>query len=396
MTVLEFDTASRQPSQPPTAIPDFLQERTFQVFGLVCPNIAELELPQLQRADRVVQAMASALQGRDPEAFNEARRELLQLLKKHGQPIAQWSPLVLELADPNLLRGAHLPQIDLGMTRLQSPFGTVSLEGACLQDANFLCADLGGVSMPEADLSGADLRFAGLQEADLSRALLVGAKLGNARLVETILTGANLYCANLAGAVLKQAVLDEANLRKSDLRQADCQQSSLRYTRLQQADLREANFLMADLTGAKLRQADLRKTYLAFAKLRESRFQQACLPGADFTGADLTLADFQCCRLAGVQFGRAMLAGTTFKRAELQGLDLSTCLDFETASLHKAQFDETTIFPRAFRPTSHEMRAVPFTGLRRLVCNLRKLAGFQRPVPASPTAFQSVSQAGRQ
>lgn len=372
MTVLETDTPTRQPLLLPF---DRDPSRKSGGFELFCPNIAGLDLPYFQKAEQHLQEMVDTLRDGESEAFNESRRHLMQLLRKHGEPIAQWNPLVLEFANENLLKGASLSHVDFTMTRLRSVYGVISLEGACLQGAGFLCADLREVILRDADLTGADLRFADMAEADLTGALLIEAKLGGARLAGTCLQKANLYCANLSGANLRHALLEEANLRKADLRQTDCCRTNLRHARLQQADLREGNFLMADLTGAKLRHADLRKTYLGFCCLREARFQNARLHETDFSGADLTLADFQKCRFTSVTFGRAVMAGATMKGTEFQEVCLAECCELDSANLQDARFDEATSFPPDFRPECSVQRTRPMNAFHKLV---RMLGSFRK------------------
>lgn len=344
MTVLESDSRTRT-----NVILPFDRERAARQnrnAALFCPNITSLPLPVFQKADKALVEMNAALLAEDAEAFNEARQQITTLIKKHGEPITQWNPLILELLNPDSLRGLKLPGINFNMCALRSSFGRVSLEGTNLQNAGFLCADLSQVVLNEADLSGADLRFADLREASLERALLVSADLSNAKLSFTRLNGASFYCARLNGAVIKQASLQEINLRKADLRNTDFYQSDLRAARLQHADLRESNLFMADFTGARLRHADLRKAQLGFCCLKEVRMQHARLCGANFTSADLTGADLQYCKLTTGQFSRAAFESANLNQTDLSGADLSEALSLETASLQNALLDTDTRLPK--------------------------------------------------
>jgi uncharacterized protein YjbI with pentapeptide repeats len=379
MTVLEIE--SPQDSTRATSVLPFERNRT--VSGspdsdrpvgagvLTCPNIAELPPLQLQKAQRLIDEMSEALITEMVDTFNEAKRQLFQLIRKHGAPITQWHPLVLVLSNADCLRGAKLPQINLDMVRLSAEQGAenklISLQGASLPGAGFLCADLSQVCLVEADLTGADLRFADLRESDLSRTLLIEADLSNAKLSFAKFDEANLYCAKMNGALVKQASLRNANLRKADLRHVDFYQADLTQARLQQADMREANLFMANLTEAKLRQVDLRKANLGFCCLKQARLQNARLLGVVFASADLTLADLQQCRLSGVVLSRALMNETNLMGAELQGVDLSECLELEAAVLQGAQFDGETLFPKGFKPKKHELVNLQFHGLSRLI-----------------------------
>lgn len=316
---------------------------------LFCPNLAALPMPHFAKASNDLRAMQHALDVQDVEAFNEVKRTLFALLKKQGEPVTQWNPMVLEFLQPDALKGKALSQINLEMVHLRSLNGVLSLEGCNLQGAYLLCANLGQACLDDADMSGADLRYADFSEATLRRTVLVETNLSHAKLCDTDFTEANLYCARLNSASIKQAIFRDANLRKSDLRNADFYQANLQEARLQQSDLREANLFMANLRASKLRHADLRGSNMGFAQLQEARLQNARLNDVNFNSADLSGADLQHCVLDNALFSRTVLNKSNFAATDLKGLDLSDCVDLENAELQGALIDEETLFPKGFK-----------------------------------------------
>jgi uncharacterized protein YjbI with pentapeptide repeats len=121
-----------------------------------------------------------------------------------------------------------------------------------------------------------------LQGANLEGADLVAANLQKANLQEADLVAANLYGANLMGADLEKANLQEANLMGADLQEADLVAANLEEANLEEADLWSVNLQGANLEGANLRGADLQEAnlqganlqgaYLQYAKLREALY----------------------------------------------------------------------------------------------------------------------------
>ena len=374
MPVSEFDSPSRSslvvpfpPSFPAELMDAATTPSTLPLLSLNCPNIGSLPAAHQAKATALLQAMQQSLREQNPEGFNEAKRALACHLKKHGEPVTQWHPMVLELNHPHALKDADLGTINLEMVHLQSECGQpVSLAGTNLQSGYFLCANFSQVDFTEADLSGADLRFADLTEANLERATLVECNLNNAKLSFADFTEANLYCSKLNGATAKQARFQNANLRKTDLRHTDFYQSELLATRLQQADLREANLFMADLSGARLRQADLRKANLGFCRLTGVRLHNARLTDANLNNADLTQADLHECCLQGAQLSRTILSLTNLNATQLLGVDLSECCELEQAQLESAVYNNKTLFPKGFKAKKHGLKAQPCTGLRRI------------------------------
>lgn len=340
--------------------------RTGLLSTLACPNINSLPKAFYHKAERLVLEMSESLRAGSIDIFNQSKQQLVQLLKKQGEPITQWNPLILELVAPDLLAHANLSGINLTMSCLRSSYGRVSLNGANLTSASMLCADLSQVLLIEADLSGADMRFADLREADVLRAQLVSTDLSNAKLSFADLTEANLYCAKLNSVLAKQVTLTEANLRKADLRNADLYHANLRFARLQHADLREANLFMADLTGSRLRNADLRKAQLVFCILREARLMQARLEDANLTNASLVMANLQKSRMSEAVLNRALMSYANLQCSELGGAHLAECFELETAQLSGALYDKQTAFPRGFRPKRQGMQSIQFRGLKKV------------------------------
>lgn len=365
MSMTQTDTPSL-PGFVVTPSQEVFQPRTSGTGTLFCQNIAPLPLAAFQTADRLLMEMMQALNDEAVEAFNAAKRQLVAILRKHGEPVTQWNPLVLELTDAGCLQGRQLSNINLEMVSLRSTEGPVSLAGACLQGASMLCADLSQANLNGAELSGADMRFARLFEATLRQTVLIEANLSYANLSGSDLEQANLYRARLKGANAKQSILREANLRKADLRNADFYQVDLRHARLQYADLRETSLFMADLAEARLRYSDLRSANLGFSRLVEARLQNARLCDANLSSADLTRADLRHCRLNGVDLSRALLKDANLSATHLGESDLADCQALESANLENAVFDSETSFPEDFKPDNHGLNNLQFIGFRRL------------------------------
>lgn len=345
---------------------EVFQAQTGSTGTLFCKNITPLPIAAFQIADQLLMAMMAALLDESVETFNTAKRQLVVLLKKHGEPITQWNPLVLELTDAECLQGKQLSNINLEMVSLRSTEGPVVLNGTCLQGAAMLCADLSHACFNNTELSGADLRFASLIETNLQQAILIETNLSYANLSGADLEQANLYRAKLNGAIVKQANLKESNLRKADLRNADFYQANFQQARLQHADLRESNLFMADLAQSRLRYSDLRNANLGFSRLIEARLQNARLCDANLSSADLTRADLRNCRLNGVDLNRAIVKDANLSAAQLAESDLADCQALESANWANAVFDKETSFPENFQPKNHGLNNLQFLGFRRI------------------------------
>jgi uncharacterized protein YjbI with pentapeptide repeats len=379
MTVLDTEALPSHHALFPTQTLERMMAASAAQGALSCPNTNALSMPHFQKAAQLVEQLANALLNEQAEAFNEVRQQLTALLKKHGEPVTQWNPLVLELANPDILSGRTLSGMNFGMTRLCASDGLLRLDHCNLQGSQFLCADLSRVALPHADLSGADCRYADLREVDLSHAVLIEADLSHAKLSDANLNEADLYCAKLNGALAKQVCLQDANLRKVDLRNADLYQANLRFARLQNTDLREVNLFMADLTGARLRHADLRKAHLSFCSLKEARLPNARLEGANLTSANLTLANLQKCRLSGGSFSRARFTQAKMNFATLQNTNLSEAIELETANLQGAMYDQNTHFPRGFKPKKHALTSTNLLGVKGMLYRMINRLSLPQP-----------------
>jgi hypothetical protein len=102
-----------------------------------------------------------------------------------------------------------------------------NLEGANLEGAILLDANLEGANLRGANLEGAILLDANLRYANLRGANLLGTNLEGANLLDANLEGANLRGANLEGAILLDANLRYANLRGANLRGANLLDANL-------------------------------------------------------------------------------------------------------------------------------------------------------------------------
>ncbi|WP_373533288.1 pentapeptide repeat-containing protein [Vampirovibrio sp.] len=342
---------------------------------LFCENIAPLPLNAFQAADRHLMEMMEALRTESVDSFNASKRQLVSLLKKYGEPITQWNPLLLEFTDSQCLQGKQFPNINLEMVSLRSTEGPISLAGSCLQGASMLCANLDQAILTGTELSGVDMRFVSLMDGNLKEAVLIETNLGYANLCGADLERANLYRARMKGATLKQANFQEANLRKADLRNTDCYQADFRTARLQYADLREANLFMADLAGARLRYSDLRSANLGFSRLSEARLQHARLCDANMSSADLTRADLRNCRLNGVDLSRALVKDANLAATQLAESDLADCQALESANLQNAIFDDQTHFPQDFQPQKHGLNYLQLVLFRKVSRFINALLG---------------------
>jgi uncharacterized protein YjbI with pentapeptide repeats len=241
-------------------------------------------------------------------------------------------------------------------TRVELP--SKVLTGAQLVKADLATADLFAVDLRHADLQGADLSDALLAEADLAYALLDDAKLIRAFLWRTNLTAARLIGAKLEGADLHGAEL--AAVRDGD---------RTRPANLARADLTDANLEDANLTGATLADADLKNVNLDGAILVGAFVVGANLMKASLRGADLTGVNLAGAVLMGAILAGANLTGAIFDAAETPRGDLWKVMlsngDGERkwasanpglADLTGAWYDDATVWPAGFDPSSHGAR----------------------------------------
>lgn len=341
MTTIQIES-SPQPTYLLAVQPEIKQENHGTIF---CSNLKSLPVVAFQVADGLLVNMMQALVAEEVEQFNENKRQLVALLKKHTDPITQWSPLALEFTNPDFFKNKHLGAINLDMVRLCSAEAPISLAGACLQGASLLCTDLSHANLSGVELSGADARFAVLTDVNLSGAALIETNLTEANLSFANLNQANLYRARLRTAMLKQSQLQEANLRKADLRNVDAYQANFTRAGLQQADLRDANLFMADLSQARLRHCNLSGANLGFASLSNTRMQYACLSETSLASARMEATDLRFAKLKRTNLENTLLQDVNLGNACLEQINLAACAEFSGGSWEYLQFDEETIFP---------------------------------------------------
>ena len=101
----------------------------------------------------------------------------------------------------------------------------------------------------------------------------------------------------------------------------------------------------AQLGGANFNDAILYWAILASAHLDGANFSNANLQGANLTDASCVGANFR-----GANLGRDNLGGSS----KLQGANLRAAI-MEGAHLESEEFDERTIFPKGFAPSSYGM-----------------------------------------
>ena len=108
----------------------------------------------------------------------------------------------------------------------------------------------------------------------------------------------------------------------------------------------ECTFLYgAQLTGMNFKDAEIYWASLFMANLDEANFENAGLQGANLIQASCVRTNFRNANL-----GRDNLGGST----QLQGANLTGAI-LNKANLEGAEYDENTLFPKGFHPTSHGM-----------------------------------------
>lgn len=120
-----------------------------------------------------------------------------------------------------------------------------------------------------------------------------------------------------------------------DLQRADFHRAVVDGLSMAGADLREADFSDSDLYWLDLYMADCIGACFRDGRFEGASFKNACLEPADFTGAVIE---------------RDRLGNpSTFAHADLSEAN------FEGAHLSGVEYDDRTVFPSGFEPTSHGM-----------------------------------------
>jgi uncharacterized protein YjbI with pentapeptide repeats len=171
------------------------------------------------------------------------------------------------------------------------------LDGAELNDANLIGANLIGAELNDAELNDANLVGAKLNDAELNGAKLNRAWLKGANLIGAELNGAKLCRAGLNDAWLKGAKLNDADLSLAYLERAKLNRAKLNRAELTLAWLNDADLNDAELNGAKLGGAGLNDAKLNGAQLKDAQLKDAQLNGAVLNGAVLNSAVLNVIRL---------------------------------------------------------------------------------------------------
>ena len=121
---------------------------------------------------------------------------------------------------------------------------------------------LSEVNLSVADLTGADLRFADLRNADLQNAILEGARLNHADLMGANMREVIAVDADLTGAKLLSAQLNDAWLDGTVMDEAALSFASMRGTRLANARTAGTNLRRTNLAGVRSLPPELLKAEL--------------------------------------------------------------------------------------------------------------------------------------
>lgn len=113
---------------------------------------------------------------------------------------------------------------------------------ADLRGVDLQAADLSDRDLRYADLRDADLKFADLSESNLRRALIDGVVAGNSNWQGAYLDGASFLDADLNGAVLNRIHAYRVDFRGANLTNADLRNASLSHSFLAQSKLNRARF----------------------------------------------------------------------------------------------------------------------------------------------------------
>ena len=166
-------------------------------------------------------------------------------------------------------------------------------------------------------------------------------------------TGLNLIASdNVAGrciGLIQLALVWQESPRLRDQIDASTQELTLyikgtdgseaEIVKLRGAMLKHMNFSGAFMKEAHLQRANLEGALLGFARLEGAHLRFARLEGAYLFGANLKGADLRGAYLEG-----ADLKGADLRGAYLEGADL------DGANLDRAQYNESTSFPKGFDP----------------------------------------------
>ncbi|MGR6920065.1 pentapeptide repeat-containing protein [[Actinomadura] parvosata] len=152
----------------------------------------------------------------------------------------------------------------------------------------------------------------------------------------------------VSGQVL---ALDRVALPRTGLASARLRHVDLHFSELSESTLVGVDLTRADLTGARLAGAILPDAVLYQADLRDAVLTGVIAEGADLRATDLSKADLRKANLRGARLDYSDLRGATLRGAVLTG-----------ASLKRVVFDESTVWPDGFDPSSIDparLRSLP-------------------------------------
>ncbi|MDP9869150.1 MULTISPECIES: pentapeptide repeat-containing protein [Streptosporangium] len=135
--------------------------------------------------------------------------------------------------------------------------------------------------------------------------------------------------------------LDRVVLPKANLASARLQDVDLHFSDLTESSLVGVDLTRADLTGVRLAGAILPDAVLYQADLRDAVLTGIIAEGIDLRATDLSKADLRNANLCGARLDYSDLRGATLSGAVLTG-----------ASLKRVVFDESTVWPDGFEPSS--------------------------------------------
>lgn len=147
-----------------------------------------------------------------------------------------------------------------------------------------------------------------------------GAQLQNAYFVKANLPGVNLEEANLLWAVIRSGNFSKAHCKGIILRGVEAEQSNFDSAYLEEANLIESNFCNSSFAGANLSFAHINTKFID-SNFRNANFFGARIYGSSFRNADLTNANFRNTNLTYVDFRNAILKGADFTGAQIEHID---------------------------------------------------------------------------
>jgi uncharacterized protein YjbI with pentapeptide repeats len=165
-----------------------------------------------------------------------------------------------------------ITRLSLDTLTFQAIFRTATFQVAALQGAILDSAYLVGANLREADLYGSYLTKADMKRANLSQANLHSAILYRADLSEARLDGANFFGAGMTSINLTNSFLPGANFNFSNLAKAKLLRADLRGANLSNTFLTDTDFENADMSGVFFNESDLTKANFKNVYLRKAGF----------------------------------------------------------------------------------------------------------------------------